>query len=310
MLILFALLILILLAVLFPVAMGSLLGIVGALLLGALAWSVGGAVGLALLAVVVLWMAGRRPRPRRKPHKVDAGFGLGQAREDNDAPDARAGGDRAGIACYAGGRASPACVLLLRHMGHVLPVGAHLPGSVACGQPCPAVGTTATAGGSRRRRLAQTDVAAHAGGIPIRADTHGAVRARLAGSHGLGGLVQWIIRRRTGWRQLLGRRAIEAEVRRLSRHRCLRPGLPRGQGETGHPTSDTARSGVNIAERISTARSSEAWRPRPAITPSVARAREWLRKNSGWMMRRRRSQKGCTLLPSDYRETRPYHLDL
>jgi membrane protein implicated in regulation of membrane protease activity len=62
---------LILLAVLFPVAMGSLFGFVGALLLGVIAWSVGGAVGLALLAVVVLWVAGRRrSRPLSKPDKV------------------------------------------------------------------------------------------------------------------------------------------------------------------------------------------------------------------------------------------------
>jgi membrane protein implicated in regulation of membrane protease activity len=62
---------LILLAVLFPVAMGSLFGFVGALLLGVIAWSVGGAVGLALLAGVVLWVAGRRrSRPLPKPDKV------------------------------------------------------------------------------------------------------------------------------------------------------------------------------------------------------------------------------------------------
>jgi hypothetical protein len=57
-------------AILFPVAMGSLFGFVGALLLGAIAWSVGGTVGLTLLAVAVLWVAGRRSRPLPKPDKV------------------------------------------------------------------------------------------------------------------------------------------------------------------------------------------------------------------------------------------------
>jgi hypothetical protein len=50
--------------------MGSLLGFVGALLLGVVAWSVGGAVGLTLLAVAVLWVAGRRSRPLPRPDKV------------------------------------------------------------------------------------------------------------------------------------------------------------------------------------------------------------------------------------------------
>jgi hypothetical protein len=58
-------------AILFPAAMGSLLGVVGALLLGVVAWSVGGALDLAALAVVVLWVAGRqRSRPLPKPDKV------------------------------------------------------------------------------------------------------------------------------------------------------------------------------------------------------------------------------------------------
>jgi hypothetical protein len=67
---LIAVAVLIALAVLFPVAMGSLLGFLGALLLGVVSWSVGGVVGLALLAVAVLWVAGRRPRPLPKPDKV------------------------------------------------------------------------------------------------------------------------------------------------------------------------------------------------------------------------------------------------
>jgi hypothetical protein len=72
-LILILLALLILLAVLFPAAIGSLVGFVGALLLGVVAWSLGGAVGLALLAIVVLWVAGRRSRPRpitRRPRPI------------------------------------------------------------------------------------------------------------------------------------------------------------------------------------------------------------------------------------------------
>jgi hypothetical protein len=54
---------LILLALLFPVALRGLLGAVGFVLLGAVAWYAGGGFGLTLIAVAALLIAGRRPRP-------------------------------------------------------------------------------------------------------------------------------------------------------------------------------------------------------------------------------------------------------
>jgi hypothetical protein len=64
------LLILILLPLLFPVALRGLLGAVGFVLLGAVAWYAAGPWGLTLIAVAALVIAGRRPAEPRRATRV------------------------------------------------------------------------------------------------------------------------------------------------------------------------------------------------------------------------------------------------